>query len=254
MATTFLSGNLDKFGIENDKISRRCGDYYGYFEEGKLKGVLTFFNLGSVMPHFESSGAVNAFAEIMRQRKFEVVAGMKYVVEPLFQAVVQHKKVLAYEDSYYFVNNKFNPYTMQCDGLIADAEQVDRSLAIDFVVEAYRQGFRRRFNREMAAKMLDERAAGEDFIFLLTDGKPRAQAAIQVITSRIKQIGGVYTSEDSRGRGYCKALVSELCRRIIASGKTPTLMSRKDNIPAVKAYQAVGFEYFDDYLMVKFVI
>ncbi|MDF2569918.1 MAG: FR47-like protein [Sporomusa sp.] len=254
MDTVFLNGNFQRCGLDNDKTSRRSGDYYGYFESGRLKAILTFFNLGSVIPHFESPGAVSGFVEIMRKRKFEVLAGVKHVIEPLKQALGHYKKILSCEDSYYFVNRDIKPYSFPCIGQITDARAVDRIAALGFVVEAYRQGFVRRFNKELAAKLIDDRGPEEDYIFLLVGGVPKAQAVIQVATGRINQIGGVYTSEGNRGNGYCKVLVAELCRRIQGYGKTPVLMVRKDNIPAIKAYQSIGFTYADDYLVVKFLI
>ena len=78
-----------------------------------------------------------------------------------------------------------------------------------------------------------------------------AQAGIQTYTPKINQIGSVYTPEEERGKGYAKAIVSEICKRIIERGKMPTLMVNKDNTPAVRAYNALGFEHYDDYLIVK---
>lgn len=254
METVFLSSNIARCGIENDRISRRCGDYYGYFAAGKLQGILAFFNLGSVVPHYEAAAAVNGFVEIMRLRRFEVVAGMKRIVEPLCQTLASYKKVLDCEDSYYLVNHDIKPYALPRSCQIVDVEAMDRSAALKFVVEAYRQGFKRRFNQELAAKLIEDRGSEEAFIFLMADGVPVAQAIIQVATKRINQIGGVYTSEHSRGKGYCKALITELCHRIQKNGKSPTLMVRKDNIHAVKAYQTIGFTFFDQYLVVKFLV
>lgn len=254
METAIFSGNLAKCGIDNDRMSRRAGDYYGYFSEGSLHGILVLYNLGSVIPHFETAAAIAGFVEIMRQRRFEVLAGMKKIVEPLCQVLNSYKKMSDYEDSYYLVNHVTKPYSLSCLHQIAAVEAVDRELALTFIVEAYRQGFKRRFNRDMAAKLIDDRGPEETLNFLLINNVPVAQAIIQVATGRVSQIGGVYTSEQSRGRGYCKALVSELCRRIHAAGKTPALMVRKDNSAAVRAYQAVGFTYYDDYIIVKFVV
>lgn len=254
METTIISGNLEKSRIYNDRITRYCGDYYGYFEEGSLKGIAAFYNVGIVIPHFELPAAVVEFIEIMRRRNFEVLAGMKRVVEPLYKILAQYKKVSSYEDSWYLINKDFKPHIQKCSVTIVDAKTFDQPAAVSFIVEAYRQGFKRRFNAELAVKMLVDCGPEEDFIFLLENGIPKAQAIIQVATRRILQIGGVYTTEECRGKGYCKALVSELCSRIYAYGKTPALMVRKNNIPAVKAYQSIGFTYFDDYLVVKFMI
>ena len=85
----------------------------------------------------------------------------------------------------------------------------------------------------------------------MKDGKFVSHAKIQAYTNTIGQVGAVYTEEEERGKGYGKAVVSEICRRIIARNKIPTLIVRKNNVPAVKAYTALGFEKFDDYLLIK---
>ena len=250
LETVSLGGNLEHCGIENDHLSRRAGDYYGYFAAGQLRGILAFFNLGSVIPHFEVPEAVSEFASLMRLRRWKVLAGVKRVVEPLCQA--QAKPVLDYEDSHYLANYAIKPKTLPESLAIAEVETVDRILALRFIVEAYRQGFNRRFNEELAARLIHDRSPEEAIVFLLAGGVPQALAMVQAVTGQVHQIGGVYTSEGSRGRGYCQALVSALCQRSKSFGKIPVLMVRRDNIPAVRAYEALGFTYVTDYLVVKF--
>jgi ribosomal protein S18 acetylase RimI-like enzyme len=251
METALFSGNLARCGIDNDGVSRRAGDYYGYFSEGGLQGILAFYNLGNVVAHFEAEAAIEGFAEIMRQRRFEVFVGLRKIVEPLSLALNPYKRIMGCEESYFYVNHAAKPYTLSCLHQIVEVETVDRSIALPFIVEAYRQGFQRRFNQELASKLIEDRATEEVFVFLLINKTPVAQAFIQVVTDRIAQIGGVYTSECHRGKGYCKALVAELCRRIYEVGKIPTLMVRKNNPQAIRAYHYLGFTYYDEYLLVK---
>ena len=81
-----------------------------------------------------------------------------------------------------------------------------------------------------------------------------AQACVQTFTINTNQIGAVYSLEEERGKGYAKAVVSELCERIISRGKLPTLIVNKQNTPALNAYKALGFEHHSDYLIIKFFI
>ena len=247
-----LNSNITRCGLDNNRMDRRCGDYYGYFQSGRLRGILAFYNLGSVIPHFEAAGAAAGFGEIMRQRRFEVLAGMKRVVEPLYLALRGYKRVLDYEDSHYLLNRESKLPVVAAPVRLANAGEVERSAALGFVVEAYRQGFNRRFNQELAVKLIDDRGPEEDFIFLLEDGVPKAQAMIQVTTNRVSQIGGVYTSAGSRKKGFCKMVVAELCRRILQAGKIPVLTVRKDNAFACKAYRTIGFTHYDDYIVIKY--
>lgn len=117
---------------------------------------------------------------------------------------------------------------------------------------AYEDGIRSVRTRDEIEKMFRERGEDEDFLFLLKNGEIKAQANVQTYTSKINQVGGVFTIRGERGKGYCKAVVSEVCRRILERGKTPTLMVRKNNTPAVKAYKALGFSYYCDYLIISF--
>lgn len=251
METTFLIGNVLEFGLENDNSMRRCGDYYGYFEEDNLRGILPFYNLGSSIPHFETENAITYFVEIMREREFEVLLGMANVVTPIYDKLKDHKVTENYSDDSYFINNDFKPYVLE-NVIIKDDKSLDIEEATKFLVETRKKGFGDETTREEAKKMIAQGLPEEDRVFVIKDGKTVAHAVVQATTSRINQIGGVYTSEEYRGNGYCKAVVSELCERIIKRGKIPTLMVRKNNTPAVRAYTALGFKYYTDYLIITF--
>lgn len=246
---TFLIGNVEHFGIENDKDKRRCADYFGYFEGESLKGILPFYNLGSCIPHFESQDAVPGFVEIMKERNFKYLLGMHRLVNPLYEGIKNCRKIIEHSDDSYFVNNNFTPCIME-DVDIRDASCLNLDDVLNFMQEARLKGFGENVTRESVRKTLTQRAEDENYIFLLRNGKIAAQACIQTATSKINQIGGVYTTENERGRGYCKAVVSELCRIILSRDRIPTLMVRKDNTPAVKAYKSLGFKHYDDYNLI----
>jgi uncharacterized protein len=247
---TFLMGNVNNVGLENDKITRRAADYYGYFNNGELKGILPFYNLGSCIPHYEDYQAVEEFAKIMIDRKFTTLLGMEKIVKPIYGLIKDSKELEEYSEDSYYVNNNFTPFLLEGVDFV-DAIKVPLDDSSDFLMKAYEDGFRLIKKRDEIAKMFKERGPEEDFVFLIKDGSIKAQANIQTNTGEISQIGGVYTLNTDRGNGYCKAVVSEVCRRITARGKTPTLMVRKNNVPAVRAYQALGFRHYDDYLIIS---
>jgi predicted GNAT family acetyltransferase len=91
----------------------------------------------------------------------------------------------------------------------------------------------------------------EDFVLLSRDNKLVSQACVQAVTANTNQIGAVYTAEEERGRGFGKAVVSELCERIRSRGKLPTLIVNKENTPALNAYKALGFEPREEYLIIR---
>lgn len=248
--TSFLYANIIGFGIENRKGIRRCADYYGFFDGEVLKGILPFYNLGSCTPHYEVDDAVPLFAELMKKRNFEFLLGMYKIIRPLYVEIKAYKEIQAYDESSYFINKNFKPFIL--DGVnFINANKVNSDEVVNFIVDANAKGFNQIVARKDIRKSLTLRGEEEEFIIAEKDGKLVAQACVQTYTPQINQIGGVYTAEDERNKGYCKAIVSELCRRIIARGKIPTLSAKKKNIPAVKAYTAIGFEPYDDYLIIR---
>jgi len=56
------------------------------------------------------------------------------------------------------------------------------------------------------------------------------------------EISAVCVHPDHRGKGLAKALVSEVCQRILAANKTPCLHVLPNNESAIKSYRALGFE------------
>jgi uncharacterized protein len=250
---TFLIGNINNFGLENDNTTRRAADYYGYFSNNELKGILPFYNLGSCIPHYEDSQAVEEFANIMLNRKFTTLLGMEKIVKPLYNLIRDSKELEEYSEDSYYVNNNFTPFLLKGVDFV-DAAKFPLDNSSDFLMKAYEDGFRLIKKRDEIAKMFSERGPEEYFVFIIKNGDIKAQANIQTNTSEISQIGGVYTLNTERGNGYCKAVVSEICRRITARGKIPTLMVRKNNTPAVRAYQALGFTHYDDYLIITFKV
>jgi predicted GNAT family N-acyltransferase len=247
--TSFLYANVIEFGVDNDPSRRRCGDYYGYFDGEILKGILPFYNLGSCIPHFEVDEAIPLFAAVMKERNFEFFMGMYKVIKPLYEEMKEDKETLAYDESSYFINRNLKPFILDGVNFINSNEDDN---VVDFVIEARVKGFNQTVVREDIEKSLIQRGEEEEFIFLKKDGRIIAQTCIQTYTPKINQIGAVYTTEQDRGKGYCKAIVSEMCRRIIHKGKLPTLTVKNMNLPAVKAYTALGFEHYDDYLIVRY--
>ncbi|MCM0648306.1 GNAT family N-acetyltransferase [Clostridium swellfunianum] len=250
--TSFLYANIKEFGIDNREEIRRCADYYGFFNGELLKGILPFYNLGSCIPHYEEEEAIPFFASLMKENKFEFLLGMRKIIRPLYDEIKDFKETHSYDESSYFINRNLKPFTL-ADMNFVNANNAENENAVDFVMDARVNGFKQEVTREDVKKALVQKGKEEEYIIAEKDGTMVAQACVQTYTPEINQIGSVYTSEKERGKGYCKATVSELCRRIIAKGKVPTLSVKKNNTPAVKAYISIGFEHYDDYLIVRFL-
>lgn len=247
---TFLIGNLNAFPLSNDKTIRRCADYYGYFEDEKLLGMIGFYNLGSCIPHFETENAIPYFVNLLKQYNFSYLLGMSRIINPLYEGIREYKKLQDFSEDSYFINDDFKPFKLD-DVEFIEATDFELNKAIEFMAEARKIGFGDEPDYEDLKKSLLQRPKEENFIFAVKEGKILAQACIQTTTSEINQIGGVYTTVNERGKGYCKAVVSELCKVIVERGKLPTLMVRKNNTPAVRAYSSLGFRYYADYSIIE---
>ena len=66
-------------------------------------------------------------------------------------------------------------------------------------------------------------------------------AGAYVRTPRIWVIGDVYTHPEYRGRGYAKSVTSSITELALASGAEALLHVSRDNKPAVRVYESLGY-------------
>ena len=65
------------------------------------------------------------------------------------------------------------------------------------------------------------------------------------------QVGGVFTPPELRGRGHARAVVAGSLLSARAAGVSrAVLFTERENAPARRAYQALGFRVVGDYGMV----
>ena len=64
-------------------------------------------------------------------------------------------------------------------------------------------------------------------------------------------IGGVYTPEKYRGKGYARICMEVLMDAIQKEGKTPCLFYEKNNTSAKQLYQKLGFQPYGDWVVIE---
>lgn len=242
--TSFLTENVINFGLNNNRTNKKCGNYYGYFEGDKLKGILPFYNHGGCIPHYESTKAIKEFAELIANSKLDTLMGMEYIVEPLFILLNEIKELQFYAQTDYYINKNFTPFILEGAEFFRGNE-LPSKMTSEFIKKSLEDSYK-------LSTTITEDSIKDSFIFLVKNEQIKAQANIQTSTEKLNQIGSVYTLSSERGRGYGKAIVSEVCKRIISLGKLPTLLVRKNNTPAIKTYKALGFTHYDNYLFINF--
>ncbi len=106
-------------------------------------------------------------------------------------------------------------------------------------------------NEEMLAGMIDDKrlwvleGAGEKENHLV------AMTGFNAALPDVVQVGGVFTPEDQRGRGYGRAVVAGSLLDAKAEGVAETILfTETDNYSAQKAYESLGFVRIGDYGMV----
>lgn len=254
LGCAFFIGNINNYGLENDYSSRRSGDYYGGFDDGELVSIMAYYNMGSLIYFSINQNVHKLNADSIRQmaHKPKPYIGMSKSVMPLLKELSNDVDINIIKDSYYMILNKdkFNPHSINRE--IKDIKEIKKDAVVEFLMDV-EKGFGRNvedidgiYQSKITRK--DDR---EKHFILIKDGVPVSQALIQAITPNYAQIGGVFTKEDSRGLGYAGQVMSKICTEIINMGKVPTLFVRKNNPPAIRLYEKLGFEVYDDFVIAE---
>ena len=80
-----------------------------------------------------------------------------------------------------------------------------------------------------------------NFIGVRIDGRLAAMAGERLHVGRYREVSGVCTHPDFRGRGLAGRLMAIVAARMVARGEIPFLHSYADNHGAIALYQHLGF-------------
>jgi ribosomal protein S18 acetylase RimI-like enzyme len=97
-------------------------------------------------------------------------------------------------------------------------------------------------SRERARSSVERLIRQERTWVLEVEGDPVACSSFNTATEEAVQVGGVWTPPDMRSRGYGRAVVAASLLDARAEGvATAVLFTGQENIPAQRAYTALGF-------------
>jgi len=91
--------------------------------------------------------------------------------------------------------------------------------------------------------------ANDSHRVLFCDGAPVAMTGYNATASHIVQIGGVYTPPNLRSRGYGRAAVAMHLDEARPKGTKRAILFAA-NVPAEKAYRAIGFRQIGNYSVI----
>lgn len=79
------------------------------------------------------------------------------------------------------------------------------------------------------------------FVGIRREGALVAMAGERMSLPGLREVSGVCTHPESRGKGYAAMLMSIIIKRIVGRGETPFLHSYAGNAGAIALYQRLGF-------------
>lgn len=105
------------------------------------------------------------------------------------------------------------------------------------------------------ARVLVKRETDEGSLFVLEtkDGTPVSTCVFTAVTPTRVQIGGVWTPDAHRNKGYAGAVVAGAVEHALKAGKDKSILfTGRTNHPAQAVYRRLGFETIGDYGIVLF--
>lgn len=221
----FMIGDLEWLGIAAPELF-----YWGQFVDDQLVGVAMRYKRNW---HFYDAGGadLSAFAEaIDLYPEDATVNGRDSLVEGIL-GYLQQSKVLSDHHSYYC--------SLPRDARLAKPGYPTRRATVadvDALVEHYATA------GEMSRDGATIRSCLEHNRIFVTEleGTIVSAALTNVETGSMAMIGGVFTPEPLRGRGYASAAMAALCTSLLSDGCQPCLFY--DDPAAGTIYRRLGFE------------
>jgi GNAT superfamily N-acetyltransferase len=228
------------------------GRYLAYSEGGKIKGLLLFNNLG--LWRLAAHGAVArglAAEALSLWGAPEILAGTEKEVEALLQEVeglagaVEHKEK---EMSLILCPEDFHPIegeaVLAAEDDLDDLVDLERELQLE-LLGSCAAAWVIRSQMRMA---VEEGAAA----LVRWEDDAVAKAAMEALTPKVDELGGVFTRTDYRLRGFASTACTLVCASSLAKGKKVRLETQRDNQVALRFYGRLGFRELWPHLAIRF--
>lgn len=234
---TFLIGDIENFGIENDDMT-----LWGQFEDDQLIGVLLRYFKFFMIYYLSNDTDIQPFLEILKNYDGEIlsISGKDTIIEHF----VPHFDNATVEKT-QFCELKDKVVPQEDDAIrLATLEDVDTLFDLLSTIQEFTPPL-----KETLIKTLE---TGAGRIYMLTDenGKAISIAQTTAENSASAMIIGVCTLSEHRMKGYMRRVMTRLCADLQSEGKALSLFY--SNKAAGKIYHSLGFETTGEWTMMKF--
>lgn len=244
--TLELTGRFEKYGLQNTRLHKKEGDWFGAFDDEVLIGVFQFSNHHSFLCHYTDAEILKKaiLLKTIRHYNPKNLSGTQKCMDPIYKMLSRSVRDVHYAECWQmFASETLEPLTESQTGNLTfiDARAYDLNQAVDFLIEAEKAfGRKPRMINDLKLRIKD-REEQETYLFLLDKGVVVAQGMIEYFTSCHAQISAVYTAREQREKGYGTILMQELMHRIRILGIRPALTVEKRNTSALSLYEKLGF-------------
>jgi len=249
-SSMFLIGNLRAAGL-SDTGRPYEGTYAAAFEDGKLAGVVALYWNGNLV--LQAPAHLDALWRAAVEASGRPIRGL---FGPEAQ-VAEARQLAGLDGAQVQLDETEKLYRLALADLVVPeglrsgrlrgrlVEPRDLELVtawqVQFTVET--------LNEEESPELWErhragvQRSIGEKRTWILEDNdRPVACSGFNAATREAVQVGGVWTPPELRGRGYARAAVAATLLVAHAAGATTAILfTSLENVPAQRAYAALGF-------------
>ena len=260
-SSLFLRRNVAVTGLA-DRDERYHGTWAGAFEDGRLVAVAQHTRFGSVLLQ-----APSHVAEVTRESVRASARPVGGIVGP-WQHALGARTALGLDGAPTRVESHEGLYALPLDAII-----VPESLArgtwhcrrarrdeLEHLV-SWRVGYNVETNghidgpamRALSREEIEAGLAEGSGWVLEIDGTPVAYQQFNAMLPDVVQVGGVWTPPALRSRGYGRAVVAGSLLAAREDGvRRGVLFTGESNLPARRAYAALGFRRVGDWALIFF--
>lgn len=258
-SSLFLLSNMRRAGLEDQGL-RYQGTYAAALtESGKIAGVVAHYWNGNLIFQAPPEMVVRLARSALSAspRALKGLIGPAAQVEAAYAAlpIADERVQLDSTEKLY----RLYLSELQVPAALASGQVQARLVAADDVELLTR--WRVAFSVETLGEVdgddlrLRSRATADNLLrqgvtWLLEDerGRPVSTTSFNATTSEAVQVGGVWTPPEFRSRGYGRAVVAASLLDARQQGvQEAILFTDEENVPAQRAYEALGFEEIGDY-------